>query len=161
MDDNDDNNTKDLYDVTLEPCTQNVQKTDGMKIAFAVKLFTDLDWEASKELVLTDRDGPATIAEGVSSAEANLFVDLLSKFGATVVVTTVKEQTSFDVVLIAAGDKKIQVIKEVRALTNLGLKDAKDLVDGAPQTALEGASKEDADKAKESLEAGGASVEIK
>jgi large subunit ribosomal protein L7/L12 len=72
-----------------------------------------------------------------------------------------EEQTSFDVVLTAAGDKKIQVIKEVRALTNLGLKDAKDLVDGAPQTVLEGASKEDADKAKESLEAAGASVELK
>ena len=72
-----------------------------------------------------------------------------------------EEQTSFDVVLAAAGDKKIQVIKEVRALTNLGLKDAKDLVDGAPQTVLEGASKEDADKAKESLEAAGASVELK
>ena len=72
-----------------------------------------------------------------------------------------EEQTSFDVVLTAAGDKKIQVIKEVRALTNLGLKDAKDLVDGAPQTVLEGASKEDAAKAKESLEAAGASVELK
>jgi len=72
-----------------------------------------------------------------------------------------EEQTSFDVVLTAVGDKKIQVIKEVRALTNLGLKDAKDLVDGAPQTVLEGASKEDADKAKESLEATGASVELK
>ena len=72
-----------------------------------------------------------------------------------------EEQPSFDVVLTAAGDKKIQVIKEVRALTNLGLKDAKDLVDGAPQTVLEGASKEDADKAKESLEAAGASVELK
>ena len=72
-----------------------------------------------------------------------------------------EEQTSFDVVLTAAGDKKIQVIKEVRALTNLGLKDAKDLVDGAPQAVLEGASKEDADKAKESLEAVGASVELK
>ena len=72
-----------------------------------------------------------------------------------------EEQTSFDGVLTAAGDKKIQVIKEVRALTNLGLKDAKDLVDGAPQTVLEGASKEDADKAKESLEAVGASVELK
>ena len=161
MDDNDDNNTKDLYDVTLEPCTQNVQKTDGIKIAFAVKLFTDLDWEASKELVLTDRAGPATIAEGVSSAEANLFVDLLSKFGAKVVVTTVKEQASFDVVLTGAGDKKIQVIKEVRALTNLGLKDAKDLVDGAPNAVLEGASKEDAEKAKEALEAAGASIELK
>ena len=72
-----------------------------------------------------------------------------------------EEQTSFDVVLTAAGDKKIQVIKEVRALTNLGLKDAKDLVDGAPQTVRDGASKEDADKAKESLEATGASVELK
>ena len=71
-----------------------------------------------------------------------------------------EEQTSFNVVLTAVGDKKIQVIKEVRALTNLGLKDAKDLVDGAPQTVLEGASKEDADKAKESLEAVGASVEL-
>lgn len=72
-----------------------------------------------------------------------------------------EEQTSFDVVLTEVGDKKIQVIKEVRALTNLGLKDAKDLVDGAPQTVLEGASKEDADKAKEALEAAGASVEVK
>ena len=72
-----------------------------------------------------------------------------------------EEQTSFDVVLAAAGDKKIQVIKEVRSLTNLGLKDAKDLVDGAPQTVLEGASKEDADKAEESLKAAGASVELK
>ena len=72
-----------------------------------------------------------------------------------------EEQTSFDVVLTGAGDKKIQVIKEVRALTNLGLKDAKDMVDGAPQTVLEGASKEDADKAKEALEAAGASVEVK
>ncbi|MED5221508.1 MAG: 50S ribosomal protein L7/L12, partial [Actinomycetota bacterium] len=58
-----------------------------------------------------------------------------------------EEQDSFDVVLTGAGDKKIQVIKEVRALTNLGLKDAKDLVDGAPNAVLEGASKEDAEKA--------------
>ncbi len=72
-----------------------------------------------------------------------------------------EEQTSFDVVLTEVGDKKIQVIKEVRALTNLGLKDAKHLVDGVPQTVLEGASKEDADKAKEALEAAGASVEVK
>ena len=72
-----------------------------------------------------------------------------------------EEQDSFDVVLTGAGDKKIQVIKEVRSLTNLGLKDAKDLVDGAPQTVLEGASKEDADRAKEALEAAGASIELK
>ena len=72
-----------------------------------------------------------------------------------------EEQNSFDVVLTGAGDKKIQVIKEVRALTNLGLKDAKDLVDGAPNAVLEGASKEDAEKAKETLEAAGASIELK
>ena len=72
-----------------------------------------------------------------------------------------EEQDSFDVVLTGAGDKKIQVIKEVRALTNLGLKDAKDLVDGAPGNVLEGASKEDAEKAKEALEAAGATIELK
>jgi len=72
-----------------------------------------------------------------------------------------EEKDSFDVVLTGAGDKKIQVIKEVRALTNLGLKDAKDLVDGAPGSVLEGASKEDAEKAKEVLEAAGATIELK
>ena len=72
-----------------------------------------------------------------------------------------EEKDSFDVVLTGAGDKKIQVIKEVRALTNLGLKDAKDLVDGAPGNVLEGASKEDAEKAKETLEAAGATIELK
>ncbi len=73
----------------------------------------------------------------------------------------VEEQDEFDVVLNAAGEKKIQVIKEVRSLTNLGLKEAKDLVDGAPKTVLEKVSKEDAEKAKASLEAAGASVELK
>ena len=72
-----------------------------------------------------------------------------------------EEQTEFDVVLTATGDKKIQVIKEVRALTSLGLKEAKDLVDGAPQTVLEKVPKEAADKAKEQLEAAGGSVEVK
>jgi large subunit ribosomal protein L7/L12 len=71
------------------------------------------------------------------------------------------EKDEFDVVLTAAGDKKIQVIKEVRGLTNLGLKEAKDLVDGAPQTVLENASKEDAEKAKAALEGAGATVELK
>jgi large subunit ribosomal protein L7/L12 len=73
----------------------------------------------------------------------------------------VEEQDEFDVVLTAAGDKKIQVIKEVRALTNLGLKEAKDLVDAAPKAVLEKVSKEDAEKAKATLEAAGASVELK
>jgi large subunit ribosomal protein L7/L12 len=72
-----------------------------------------------------------------------------------------EEQDEFDVVLTAAGDKKINVIKEVRALTSLGLKEAKDLVDNAPKPVLEKASKEDANKAKESLEAAGASVDLK
>jgi large subunit ribosomal protein L7/L12 len=72
-----------------------------------------------------------------------------------------EEQDEFDVILAAAGDKKIQVIKEVRALTNLGLKDAKDLVDAAPKPVLEKVSKEDAEKAKAQLEEAGATVELK
>ena len=72
-----------------------------------------------------------------------------------------EEQSEFDVILTAAGDKKIQVIKEVRALTSLGLKEAKDLVDGAPKPVLERVPKEAADKAKEQLEAAGGSVEVK
>lgn len=70
------------------------------------------------------------------------------------------EKTSFDVILKEVGDKKIQVIKEVRALTGLGLKEAKELVDGAPKPVKEGASKEDAEDAKAKLEAAGATVEI-
>src|SRR5438270_11576467 len=71
------------------------------------------------------------------------------------------EQDEFDVVLDSAGDKKIQVIKVVRELTSLGLKEAKDLVDGAPKTVLEKANKEAADKAKEALEGDGAAVTVK
>jgi large subunit ribosomal protein L7/L12 len=72
-----------------------------------------------------------------------------------------EEKDEFDVVLTAAGPQKIQVIKEVRGLTSLGLKEAKDLVDGAPANVLEGVDKETADKAKEVLEAAGATVELK
>ena len=72
-----------------------------------------------------------------------------------------EEQSEFDVVLTSAGEKKIQVIKEVRTLTNLGLKDAKELVDNAPKPVLEKASKEDAEKAKELIEAAGGAVELK
>jgi large subunit ribosomal protein L7/L12 len=72
-----------------------------------------------------------------------------------------EEQTEFDVILTGTGDQKIQVIKEVRALTSLGLKEAKDLVDGAPKPVLEKVAKEQADKAREQLEAAGASVEVK
>ena len=72
-----------------------------------------------------------------------------------------EEKDEFDVILTGAGDKKIQVIKEVRALTNLGLKEAKDLVDSAPKPVLEKATKEDAEKAKAQLEEAGGSVELK
>jgi large subunit ribosomal protein L7/L12 len=72
-----------------------------------------------------------------------------------------EEQDEFDVILLAAGDKKIQVIKVVRELTSLGLKEAKDLVDGAPKPVIEKASKEDAEKAKTKLEESGAQVEMK
>ena len=72
-----------------------------------------------------------------------------------------EEKSEFDVILTAAGDKKIQVIKEVRALTSLGLKEAKDLVDGAPKTVLEKVNKESADKAKAALEGAGATVTVK
>ena len=72
-----------------------------------------------------------------------------------------EEQDEFDVMLLAAGEKKIQTIKEVRSLTSLGLKEAKDVVDNAPSAVLEGVDKETADKAKEQLESAGATVELK
>lgn len=72
-----------------------------------------------------------------------------------------EEKSEFDVILESAGDKKIAVIKEVRALTSLGLKEAKDLVDSAPKALIEGVSKEDAEKAKEQLEAAGATITLK
>ena len=81
--------------------------------------------------------------------------------GAGADVPAVEEQDEFDVILDSVGDKKIQVIKEVRALTSLGLKEAKDLVDGAPKPVLEKINKDAADKAKAALEGAGATVSIK
>lgn len=81
--------------------------------------------------------------------------------GAPAAAPAEEEKTAFDVVLAAAGEKKIQVIKEVRAITGLGLKEAKDLVDGAPKPVKEGVNKEEAEKIKAQLEAAGATVEIK
>jgi len=77
------------------------------------------------------------------------------------VAAVVEEKTEFDVVLVSAGDKKIQVIKEVRAITGLGLKEAKDLVEAAPKPIKEGVSKEEAAKLKEQVEAAGGQVQIK
>ncbi|MGC4027114.1 MAG: 50S ribosomal protein L7/L12 [Mesorhizobium sp.] len=81
--------------------------------------------------------------------------------GAGAAAAPAEEKTEFDVILAASGDKKIEVIKEVRAITGLGLKEAKDLVEGAPKPVKEGASKADAEKIKAQLEAAGAKVELK
>ena len=94
-------------------------------------------------------------AWGVSAAAA------VAVAGPAAATAPAEEKTEFDVVLKAAGANKIAVIKEIRAITGLGLKDAKDMVDGAPKTVKEGASKEDAEKIAEQLKTAGAEVEIK
>jgi len=99
--------------------------------------------------ILEDKWGVSAAAPVAAAAAAN-------DAGAAV-----EEKTEFDVVLTAAGEKKINVIKEVRAITGLGLKEAKDLVESAPKAVKEGVSKEDADKFKAALEAAGATVELK
>jgi len=95
---------------------------------------------------------------GVSAAAA---VAVAAPGGGAAAAPPVEEKTEFNVVLAAAGDKKIEVIKEVRALTGLGLKEAKDLVEGAPKNVKEGVSKEEAEKVKAQLEKAGAKVELK
>jgi large subunit ribosomal protein L7/L12 len=95
---------------------------------------------------------------GVSAAAA---VAVAAAPGAAAAAAPVEEQTEFTVILAAAGDKKIEAIKEVRAITGLGLKEAKDLVEGAPKPVKEGVSKEEAEKIKKQLEAVGAKVELK
>ncbi len=95
---------------------------------------------------------------GVSAA-APVAVAAVGAAGAA--PAAVEEKTEFDVILVSAGDKKIQVIKEVRAITNLGLKEAKDLVEGAPKPVKEGVSKDEAAKIKAQIEAAGGQVDIK
>lgn len=96
---------------------------------------------------------------GVSAAAPVAFAGMPATAGGD--AAAVEEKTEFDVILAAIGDKKIQVIKEVRAITGLGLKEAKDLVEAAPKAVKEGIAKEDAEKIKAQLESAGASVEIK
>jgi large subunit ribosomal protein L7/L12 len=98
---------------------------------------------------------------GVSAAAPVAVAAAPAAGGAGAEAPAEEEQDEFDVVLTSAGDKKIQVIKEVRALTSLGLKEAKDLVDAAPKPVLEKVSKEDAEKARTQLEGAGATVELK
>jgi large subunit ribosomal protein L7/L12 len=128
------------------------------------KVSTDDLLEAFKEMTLLE------LSEFVKQFETTFDVKAAAPVAAAAVggaaggaaeAEAPEEQDEFDVILEAAGDKKIQVIKEVRSLTSLGLKEAKDLVDGAPKTVLEKVNKEGADKAKAALEGAGATVTVK
>ena len=127
------------------------------------KLSTDELLDAFKELTLLELSEFVKKFEETFevTAAAPVAVAAPAAGGAGAAAEEVEEKDSFDVVLEAAGDKKIQVIKEVRALTSLGLGEAKALVDGAPSTVLEGANKETAEKAKAQLEEAGATVNLK
>jgi len=121
------------------------------------------------------KEDVVSFIDNMTVLEMSEFVkELEEKYGVTAAVPTVsvaaapgadagagEEKTEFDVVLTAVGDKKIQVIKEVRAITGLGLKDAKDLVEGAPKPVKEGVKKEEADEIKQKIEAVGGTVEVK
>ena len=121
-----------------------VEQLGGMTVLDLVELKNKLEEEwgvtAAAPVAVAAAGAPAAGGDGAAAAE---------------------EKTAFDVVLTGAGDKKIQVIKVVRAVTGLGLKEAKDLVDGAPNPVKEGANKEEADAIKAQLEEAGASVELK
>ena len=125
------------------------------------KLTQDELIEAFKELTLIELSDFVKKFEEVFEVTAAAPVAAAGAAGPAAPAEEVEEKDSFDVVLEAAGDKKIQVIKEVRALTSLGLGEAKAVVDGAPSTVLEGANKETAEKAKAQLEAAGATVTLK
>jgi large subunit ribosomal protein L7/L12 len=122
------------------------------------------------------KEDVVSFIDNMSVLEMSEFVkELEDKYGVTAAAPTVammapaagggeaaaEEKTEFDVVLTAIGDKKIQVIKEVRAITGLGLKDAKDLVEGAPKTVKEGLKKEEAEEIKKKIEEAGGTVEVK
>ena len=121
------------------------------------------------------KEDVVSFIDNMTVLEMSEFVkELEEKYGVTAAVPTVavaaapgaadgagEEKTEFDVVLATVGDKKIQVIKEVRAITGLGLKDAKDLVEGAPKPIKEGVRKEEADEIKQKIEAVGGTVEVK
>ena len=125
------------------------------------KLTTEQLIEAFKELSLIELSDFVKAFEETFEVTAAAPVGVAAAVPAAAEVEEVEEKDTFDVVLTVVGDKKIQVIKEVRALTNLGLGEAKAVVDEAPKTVLEGVKKEEAEKAKEVLEAAGATVELK
>jgi large subunit ribosomal protein L7/L12 len=128
------------------------------------KLSTDELLDAFKEMTLLELSDFVKQFEDTFDVKAAAPVAVAAApvaGGAGGAAEEVEEQDEFDVILEAAGDKKIQVIKEVRSLTSLGLKEAKDLVDGAPKTVLEKVNKESAEKAKAALEGAGATVTVK
>ena len=128
------------------------------------KLSTDELLDAFKEMTLIELSEFVKQFEdtfGVTAAAPVAVAAAPAAGGAGNVGEEAAEQDAFDVILEAAGDKKINVIKEVRALTSLGLKEAKDLVEAAPKAVLEGVAKDAAEKAKEALEGAGASVTLK
>ncbi|TMR05403.1 50S ribosomal protein L7/L12 [Actinomadura soli] len=126
------------------------------------KLSTDELIGAFKEMTLLELSGFVKEFEEVFDVKAAAPAAAVAVApGAAAPAEEAAVQDEFDVILEGAGDKKIQVIKEVRALTSLGLKEAKDLVDGAPKPLLEKVNKEAADKAKEALEKAGATVTVK
>lgn len=123
----------------LEKIVEDLSSLTVLEAAELAKLL-EAKWGVSAAAAVAVAAGPAAGAAAAAPAE---------------------EQTEFTVVLAAVGDKKIEVIKEVRAITGLGLKEAKDLVEGAPKPVKEGATKEDAEKIKAALEKAGAKVELK
>ena len=127
------------------------------------KLSTDDLLDAFKEMTLIELSEFVKKFEDTFevTAAAPVAVAAAGAAGGDAAAAAPEEQDEFDVVLEAAGEKKINVIKEVRALTSLGLKEAKDLVEAAPKAVLEKVTKEAADKAKEALEAAGAKVSVK
>jgi len=125
------------------------------------KLSTDELIDAFKELTLLELSEFVKQFEDTFDVTAAAPVAVAGPAAAAAPAEAAEEQAEFDVILEAAGDKKIQVIKEVRTLTSLGLKEAKDLVDGAPKPLLEKVNKEAAEKAKAALEGAGATVTVK
>jgi large subunit ribosomal protein L7/L12 len=126
------------------------------------KLSTDQLLEQFKDMTLLELSAfIKAFEEAFDVTAAAAAPMMMAAPGAGAGAEEAEEQTEFDVVLTGVGDQKIQVIKEVRALTSLGLKEAKDLVDSAPKPVLEKVTKEQADKAKEQLEGAGATAEIK
>jgi large subunit ribosomal protein L7/L12 len=125
------------------------------------KLSTDELIESFKEMTLIELSEFVKLFEDTFDVTAAAPVAVAAAGGGAAAAAEVEEQDEFDVVLEAAGEKKIQVIKEVRALTSLGLKEAKDLVDAAPKSVLEKVAKDVAEKAKAALEGAGATVTLK